>query len=234
MTANKILNDGRTNTRNTNNRNKTHSKPEWERRLESKISVLRTEVGQISHHLLGKLSSKKQQKLKLNNKGKEEIEEILDTKKQKLQALSKRLRRYKKSNQRRKDNKNFETNQKMFYRNLNNEQKIENPPDINDITQFWKNIWSNPVEHSEHPEWVEVEKEATKDVNEMQKLTIEPDDVTLATKKLLNWKAPGPDKIHNYWLKYFTSTHEPQANIFNNLIQDPNSTPNFFTHGITY
>jgi len=26
-------------------------------------------------------------------------------------------------------------------------------------------------------------------------------DITLAVRKISKWKAPGPDKLHNFWLK---------------------------------
>jgi hypothetical protein len=167
---------------------------------------LRKEIGQISQHLQGKLSHRKQNRSNLQNKNKQEIEEILDTKKQKLQALSKRLRRYKISNQRRSDNKSFETNQKLFYRNFDKDQTIHNIPNINEVTQFWKNTWSNPVDHTSQPS--SRESEESQHIDDMPEFIIMSEDVT--------------------------ATHEPIAKIFNNLIHTPNLTPTFLTQGITY
>lgn len=68
----------------------------------------------------------------------------------------------------------------------------------------------------------------------MSEITVDKIDVELAIKKTLDWKMPGPDKVHNYWLKYFTSTHQHIANAFNTIIQKPNMLPRFLKHGNTY
>jgi hypothetical protein len=55
-------------------------------------------------------------------------------------------------------------------------------------------------------------------------------DVAEAT---LNWKAPGRDKIPNFWLKQFTATHRYIAAIFNKLLE-PYRIPERLTAGITF
>lgn len=55
-----------------------------------------------------------------------------------------------------------------------------------------------------------------------------------ALKKLLNWKAPGPDKLQNYWLKTFSSVHKHLAKCFQKILEHPNSMPEFMTRGVTY
>ncbi|CAH0728146.1 unnamed protein product, partial [Brenthis ino] len=76
----------------------TENKPAWQKRIETKIAKLRKEIGQLTQHLNGKLSQKKQEKIKVNGKDRNEVVEELDKNKQKLAAQSKRLRRYKLSN----------------------------------------------------------------------------------------------------------------------------------------
>jgi hypothetical protein len=52
--------------------------------------------------------------------------------------------------------------------------------------------------------------------------------------KSLNWKAPGPDGINNFWIKLFTATHPNPAHHFNQFIEDAGNIPDFLVQGITY
>jgi hypothetical protein len=49
-----------------------------------------------------------------------------------------------------------------------------------------------------------------------------------------NWKSPGGDQIHNFWLKKFTCIHKRLLDHFNGFIREPNTFPEFLAHGITY
>lgn len=223
------------NTTHTTSRTIGQKKPQWETRIENKITALRKEIGQLTQYLNGNLTQKKRQKLNPNNRTDDEITDQLDTNKQKLQAYSKRLRRYKKSNQRKRDNKLFYTNQKLFYQNLNSEHiQITQPPDITNIQRYWETLWSNPIQHETHSSWAEIEEQEVSNLETMPDITIDNDDVTQAIKKTLNWKAPGPDKIQNYWIKYFSATHKHIATALNHLIKNPQDMPLFLTQGITY
>ena len=45
-------------------------------------------------------------------------------------------------------------------------------------------------------------------------------DVAEALRTTLTWKAPGRDKIPNFWLKELTAIHRHIAAIFNKLIEE--------------
>ena len=47
--------------------------------------------------------------------------------------------------------------------------------------------------------------------------------------KAHNWKSPGNDQIHNYWLKTFPATHTHIKKNFNAIIEEAEKTT-----GITY
>ena len=49
----------------------------------------------------------------------------------------------------------------------------------------------------------------------------------------LNWKAPGPDGINNFWIKRFTATHSYLAYYFNQFTEDTEEIPDFLVGGIT-
>jgi len=40
----------------------------------------------------------------------------------------------------------------------------------------------------------------------------------LALKRVANWKSPGPDCIHGFWVKYFTSLHPIMLQYFNSFL----------------
>jgi hypothetical protein len=53
-------------------------------------------------------------------------------------------------------------------------------------------------------------------------------------KKLQNWKAPGPDKIHNFWWKHLPSSHSVLAKQLSYIITNQKQLPLFLMKGITY
>jgi hypothetical protein len=60
------------------------------------------------------------------------------------------------------------------------------------------------------------------------------EEVTKIIKASHNWKAPGHDRLQNFWWKVFTTVHPLLARQFTNIIQNPNEIPPFLTKGITY
>lgn len=75
----------------------------------------------------------------------------------KLAVYAARLRRYNESNDRKNQNALFNRNEKAFYRNLTSKEIPVTPPKKEEVTAFWKNLWSNPVQHREGGEWIEKE-----------------------------------------------------------------------------
>ncbi|KAL1447199.1 hypothetical protein WDU94_005635 [Cyamophila willieti] len=163
--------------------------------------------------------------------------QVTDTLKQQIAALSKRLRRYNKSYKRKIDNKNFIRNEKRFYANLMNQTKPNNvnvPPEKEEVVQYWKNLWSNPVQHNTQVSRIKDEIERFKHTEQMRLQRVTVNDVQNVVNRAHNWKSPGLDKIHNYWWKYFTSVHPHLGHHINNVIEHPEQMPAFLNQGITY
>jgi hypothetical protein len=59
-------------------------------------------------------------------------------------------------------------------------------------------------------------------------------ETTSFLSKTNNWKSPGIDQIHNYWLKAFPATHSYITKTFNILTEEPKKMPEWLTTGITY
>jgi hypothetical protein len=135
--------------------------PKWERRLNKRINNIRRDLGRITQYLKGINSN--QSILNKNrihclkyNEYNETLIEIKDTLLQKLNIYSKRLKRYKNNKQRKFENKLFRNNEKLFYKNLadNKTQNNNGLPNINEIKEFWSNLWSNEVQFNNQAEWI--------------------------------------------------------------------------------
>lgn len=58
--------------------------------------------------------------------------------------------------------------------------------------------------------------------------------LSIIINKLHNWKSPGSDNIHNFWLKKFTCLHNKMVKYINNFINNPEDIPLFLTERKTY
>ena len=64
------------------------------------------------------------------------------------------------------------------------------------------------------------EQTRVSDVTTMEHSPITTEQVSRLIAKTLNWKAPGPDGINNFWFKQFTATHSYLAHYFNQFMED--------------
>lgn len=69
---------------------------------------------------------------------------------------------------------------------------------------------------------------------EMTEQSISEADIERALKKMLNWKASGPDKLQNFWLKSFKAAHPQLARCFEKILRSPEELPSFLTTGVTF
>ena len=65
-------------------------------------------------------------------------------------------------------------------------------------------------------------------------MPIQITEITSYLSKAHNWKSPGNDQIHNYWLKAFPATHRHITKNFNAIIEEPEKAHDWLTAGITY
>jgi hypothetical protein len=153
-----------------------------------------------------------------------------------LNIYSKRLKRYKNNKQRKFENKLFINNEKLFYKNLadNKTQNNNGIPNINEIKEFWSNIWSNEVQFNNQAEWIPNLENEIPDCNNPHHIQISLEILVKNINSSHNWKSPGGDQIHNFWLKKFTCIHKCLLDHFNGFIREPNTFPEFLAHGITY
>lgn len=210
-------------------------KPKWQIRLERKIYNIRKDIGRMMEYMRGNRTTKVTNRTKHFMKGDEQPHEIVDTLKQRLAVYASRLRRYKESYERRVQNKLFKDNEKIFYRNLSNKKDTEPVlPSKENITSFWRDIWSVERKHDEGAAWIKDEELRYRDLPEQQDFEITLQDLKAVIQRTHAWKTPGSDQIQNFWYKQFTSTHRYLANQMNIIMKNPQRCPEFLTEGRTY
>ena len=127
--------------------------------------------------------------------------------KQRITAKSTKLKRYENRIKQFQDNRNFQTNQGRFFKNLEDKEEKTKPPNTEDATAFWKGIQSTKVKHQRDAEWINKGKEKMS-FEKQNTVKITKDDVKRKLKSVPDWKGEGSDKIQGFWLKYFTDVHE--------------------------
>ena len=117
----------------------------------------------------------------------------------------------------------FSSNQKKVFMELNGEILKENViPNGDESRKFWRGIWDNSMKHNDKAEWrreVEIELGG---VNKQDNMKITVDGVREQLRKTPNWKAPGSDEVHGYWLKNMSSLHEKIAKCSGRKWEYPN------------
>ena len=107
----------------------------------------------------------------------------------------------------RKENKMFEFNSGMFYRELKGEKGGFDPQmDKKEVQSFWLGMWSNEqeeqVDYQELIDLVEPVQLPTDFGMERIKSIIED-----RIRCLPNWKTPGPDQVYNFFIKRIHALH---------------------------
>ena len=201
---------------------KKKKEPFWKRRILRDISRLRKDLSRREAWFAGRWKNDKSkekdlqdQKYGLRRKGFKLVKEEL---KQRITAKATKVKRYDNRINQFQDNRNFQTNQGRFFKNLEGKEERTKPPNAEDATAFWKGIWSTKVEHKRDAGWIGKVKE--KMPSEKQNtVNITKDDVKRKLKSMPDWKGTGPDKIQGFWLKSFTALHGVLAAALNECIE---------------
>lgn len=227
--------------------NDTNTMPNWERRLQNKIDGIRRDLARLQQYKSGIRSSRLVRHVtKITHKtlihsthepSNNTITQHIDTLTQRLSALSNRIARYRRSRDRKKQNKTFKQFEGTFYRQLskhNTQSPDAQPPSTADLRNFWSDIWERDVSHNEGASWITDEETRTNNIPQMIFPSITQTTLTDIISRTHNWKAPGTDKIQNYWYKKFTCLHTQLTQHINAFITNPQQMPVFLTEGITY
>ena len=193
---------------------KEKKEPFWKRRIEGDIKKLRQDLSRIDSWFKGKWKNAKakekqdlDEKYRLKAKGFNTVREEL---RQRITAKTAKIRRYTNRIKQFQDNRFYNTNQRRFFKQLSGEQERTIPPNPEETTKFWNEIWGNNVEHKRNADWIKKQEGKISTVKQGE-VSISLADVKDKVKKIPNWKGPGPDEIQGYWVKNFTGLHDKIA-----------------------
>ncbi|CAG4954328.1 unnamed protein product [Parnassius apollo] len=205
--------------------------PAWRRRIEERIAKARALIGRlicfrsgnnrpiivrtVRMAFAGTNVSLSQQDIT------QKLTERIDDLKQRIAAWGKRIRRYTERSTQFNQNRLFQSDQKRLYESLERPMVSgtgQATPNQADTVAFWRGLWSEPVNHSEGP-WTEVVASQCASITPMDPVIITPDDVAEAVRRAPNWKSPGLDGLHHYWLKGFTVCHSMLARQFQEVFK---------------
>ncbi|CAG5031611.1 unnamed protein product [Parnassius apollo] len=130
----------------------------------------------------------------------QKLTDRIDHLKRRITASGKWIRRYTERSTRFNQNLLFHSDPKRLYKSLER-PKVRgtgSAPNQADTVAFWRDLWSEPVNHSEGP-WTEVVAGQCASITHMDPVIITPDDVAEAVRRAPNWKSPGLDGLHHYW-----------------------------------
>lgn len=151
-----------------------------------------------------------------------------------LAAVKTKLRKRKQADKKNKNNKLFQNSHKNFYSSIRTSQHVvTNPPKKEALEKFWGGLLGKPSEHNARAKWLEVEKESVAHVQEPDWTEVTSTEFATVVRSLKNWKAPGPDKVHNYWFKHLPSLHERFRQGANHALCYPELLPRWMTGGDT-
>ena len=106
-------------------------------------------------------------------------------------------------------------------------------PPKRETEMFWKNIWEKETTHNNQADWLEkLKKEHNTKITPQENIIITEQDLKYKTRQMKNWRAPGPDMLHAFWLKQLTSLHNRMAKQMNQLLEE-GSHPEWLTKGTT-
>ena len=187
------------------------NKPWWKRTLEGQINELRKYLSRIEQmdrvamkdsDMRNRLMKKCQVKGKGMSVVKEEIKQRVKAKAAKVKRYDGRVRQF-------HQNRLFNTNQRQLFKELDGKcNNSQVGPEPAEARTFWGGLWDQPGEHNRQAEWLADVKDGLKNVQQQEGFQIDVKKEKKQLRKVPNWKAPGPDQVHGYWLKNFSSLHE--------------------------
>ena len=102
----------------------------------------------------------------LSNKEHKSIEQVEQDLQMKLQAAAQRLRKCTNRNEGFHQNKLFQEDAKKFYRQFSKEcVTVSDPPSLEKIEEFWRDILENEVIPAVDTNWIKQEEQVFKDVS---------------------------------------------------------------------
>jgi hypothetical protein len=107
-------------------------------------------------------------------------------------------------------------------------------PAKEEMTRFWQEIWSQDKRHNEQAIWLNDLKHCLKNCPEQKQTSIAAEQMQKVLRTMKNWKAPGPDMVHAFWLKKLTSVHNAMVKSLQNILTGEEELPLWLSNGTTH
>ena len=169
------------------------------------------------------------EKYRIQEKG---LNHIIEDVKQRMKAKAHKIQRYTNRNKGCQQSKLFQTNQKRLLNQLRGEKAQQEKPETEPSKRLWGGIWGNPVTHNKQAAWLQEIKEKENERIRQRFPEITTSTVRNQLKRISNWKAPGPDEVHGYWLKNFRVLHQRMAEQLQHCINN-HQAPEWMSTGRT-
>ena len=133
-----------------------------------------------------------------------------------------------------KNNRMFNEDEAMFYRKIDsNMDKKGKVPGINKFVEFWAGIWEDETATPDRKWMRTVGEKIRSKVSSVEEFEIDEKMLGDNIKRKKNWSSPGIDGIPNIWWKKLKGTWKPLVKSFKKWIDQPESIPDWVTHGRT-
>ena len=182
---------------------KLQKEPPWKTKIKKKINKLRAEISQMTRNepMTRSLINRVRRIQRKYNIDSTEFKAKVAEHQATLKGLATELKNKEKKIENRRINTLFRENPRAVYRELKEESiAVENPPDRDELEQFWRPLFETSKNHQEN-EWVDLVVKKNEDKPEMLDIIITPDLINNKVKQFSNFKKPGINKFPNFWLK---------------------------------
>lgn len=132
-------------------------------------------------------------------------------------VLRSHLQRYKNHWEWFRQNYIFQNQMRLFYRSSRSKRHtVVDPPGKDELETFWRKIWSPGSKAQTNSSWfLDLQCDSDNTAGDLNLPDISEIDIQCALRSTPNWKTPGCDGLHVFWIKHLPSLHSHLANILN-------------------
>jgi len=210
--------------------------PSWKVRLQNKLEFMRKDLSRLISVQTNQLRNSdviKSLHYRYLDKGMS-LPMAIEILRQKVAAAGKKLSRYTSRVDSFHQNRKFVSDQHGFYKELCSEMEPTHGsrlPNSSEVVNFWSTLWGNTAPHNAEASWIPSVDASLHNLNTQENITVTPRLVTSVAKRLNNWKSPGPDCVHNFWIKHLTNLHGRLASQIQDVVDG--EVPNWLNLGRT-
>ena len=184
-------------------------KSHWKEDIQRQIDEFRHEFNILTRKPPDKAAIKKVcEKHDIHSSNISEVKILIDSLDEKAKVFEDKIVASQNRIKRFKANRAFELNRKQFYRDLQGSKNVVSEDiDKSKVLTFWEDIWSNPNidDGQDYQELIETLDQNTLEIDLDKEKIKKIAEVSI--KNLPNWKAAGPDKVFNFFIKKLCSLH---------------------------